>query len=107
MTVPLWVFAVEASALAEALDELADSLDALADSLAALAEALDALADSLAALAEALDAEALDEAADEELELPQDARASIDNARAKAHAIARRRVRLIMVLLIEQSLPNL
>ena len=74
--------------------------------LAAL-EALAALADSLAALADALDAEALDEAADEELELPQAARASIDNARAKAHAIARRRVRLIMVLLIEQSLPNL
>ena len=93
MTVPLWVFAVAASALAEALD-------ALADSLAALAEALDALVDALDALAEALDAEALDEAADEELELPQAARASIDNARAKAHAIARRRVRLIMVLFI-------
>ena len=92
VTVPLWVLAVAASALA-------DALDALAESLAALAE-------SLAALADALDAEALDEAADEELELPQAARASIDSAKANAHAIAKMRGLLKMVFLIEESLPD-
>lgn len=103
---PLWVLAVAASALADALEALADSLAVLADSLAALAEALEALAEALEALADALDAEALDEAADEELELPQAARASIDSAKANAHAIAKTWGLLKIVFLIEQSLPD-